>query len=184
MQSVKQYIQEYYNRDIKPFLNTPFLMGMYDVLSVIILKIVLIIKTIYNFCKKYGPEVYKFLYAFIEALNNNYNDDLTDVVTDDVSDGNNIDNNNSPKKPIIDSCWCNVDIKNIITKSNEDVDNCDDVNDDDDVATLQRPPPDVWDDDIDNEVNNDTSNDVSNSDVIENIENTSLDINEENKKNN
>jgi len=197
MQAIQESAQYYYLNNIKPFITNPFFMGIYNVLSVISLKIVLITKTIYDyskyyipiaynlvydFCSKYIPEVYQFLYAFIEALNNNYGDDPQpdNIVI------------SSPKKPIIDSSWCNVDVTNIISDPNEAVDDNNDeehednaeeednnVNDDD-GCTLQRPPPDVWDDDVD--ANDDTNNNVVANDELNN-ENTQNDQSEEDKKN-
>lgn len=200
MQAIQESAQYYYVNSIKPFITNPFFMSIYNVLSVISLKIVLITTTIYefskyyipiaynwvyNFCSKYIPEVYQFLYAFIEALNNNYGDD---------DNNNNVDETNisSPKKPIIDSSWCNVDVKNIISApdvtydANNDVN--DDVNDDsdnnvndDDGSTLPRPPPGVWNDDGADDVANDANN-VNTNDELNN-ENTQDDQSEEDKKN-
>jgi hypothetical protein len=188
MQAIQESAQYYYVNNIKPVITNPFFMSIYNVLSVISLKIVLITTTIYefskyyipiaynlvyDFCSKYIPEVYQFLYAFIEALNNNYGDD----------DNNNVNETNisSPKKPIIDSSWCNVDVKNIISDSDE-ITNNDQDNDgennvnDDDGSTLPRPTPGVWDDDAAD------VNDVNTNDEL-NDENNQDDQSEEDKKN-
>lgn len=126
MQSVQQYYNnvnaffEQSKNELRNFFSSPLFLDMCEALSIIVVftnqlfwqfinKSILFINITYDLCKYYIPIVYKFLYAFIEAFNNNYDDD----------DTNDVDNTNipSPKKPIIDSSWCNLDIKNIIPES-------------------------------------------------------------------
>jgi hypothetical protein len=77
-------------------------------------------------------------------LNNNYGDDNT----------NDIDNTNipSPKKAIIDSSWCNIDIKNIIStpdvvlENNTANENIDHREDDDINETTNDTQDEILDD--------------------------------------
>lgn len=98
MQAVKQFINDN-ESTFKAIYNFSYNVG---------LTIIVIIKTIIEFCKYYIPLIYKFLYDFMEALHDNDNNDHT------------YDAPISPKKPIIDNSWCNVDIKNIIPTLNAD----------------------------------------------------------------
>lgn len=95
MQAVQQFISDN-ESTFKAIYNFGYNVG---------LTIIVIIKSIIEFCKYYIPLIYKFLYDFIEALYNN------DTINDDVPI--------SPKKPVDDS-WCGVDVKNIIPTLNAD----------------------------------------------------------------
>ena len=58
-----------------------------------------VFKVIINGIRTYTPIVYNFLYLFIETLyDKGYDDNEPD----------------SPKKPLIDKAWCNIDPNNII----------------------------------------------------------------------
>lgn len=132
--NVKRFIENTKN-EIKNIFSSPLFMDICETLSIIavftnqlfwqfINKSVSITRTTYELCKYYIPIVYNFLYAFIEALNNNY------------GDTNDTDNTNipSPKKPIIDSSWCNVDVKNIISEPDVIVEN-NQVNENNEITT-------------------------------------------------
>jgi len=56
------------------------------------------LQTIINGIRNYTPVVYNFMYLFMETLyNRGYDDEPI-----------------SPKKPLIDKTWCNIDPDNII----------------------------------------------------------------------
>ena len=134
--NVKRFFENTKN-EIKYIFSSPLFMNVYQAVSIIVVftnkwfwlfinESIIIMNIIYELCKHYIPIIYKFLYAFIEALNNNYGDD----------DTNNVDVNNipSPKKPIIDSSWCNVDVKNILPEPDVIVEN-NQVNENNEIAT-------------------------------------------------
>ena len=97
MQAVQQFISDN-ESTFKAIYNFGYNVG---------LTIIVIIKSIIEFCKYYIPLIYHALYDFTEALHNN------DTINDN-------DVPISPKKPIIDNSWCNVDVKNIIPTLNSD----------------------------------------------------------------
>jgi len=57
------------------------------------------LQTIINGIRNYTPIVYNFIYLFIETL---------------YDKGYDYNEPDSPKKPLIDKAWCNIDPNNII----------------------------------------------------------------------
>jgi hypothetical protein len=184
-----QAVQQYYNNvkaffeqtknEIKYIFSSPLFMDIYQAISIIAIftnqwfwqfinKSIIIMNITYELCKHYIPIIYKFLYAFIQVLNNNYGDD----------DTNNVDINNipSPKKPIIDTSWCNVDIKNIIPDRVVIIEN-NHVNENNEITTDDVSVNEVRQDVI----VDDTVIDAAESDVASNDTKPEIEISEDKK---